>query len=116
MSLDFVIIPFNSTFEESSLTIITQIQDSIEHISLSLDTDYSKSYNSRKNKWKQDDYNIIMINQDFIESGYINVTISGNQEKMSVQEFIDLVSNFEHTEDDDEDSDKTDEEDYCIIC
>jgi hypothetical protein len=112
MSLEFVIIPFNATFEKNALTIKSQIEDNLSSINLSMDTDYSKSYNSRQNKWKQTDYNIIMVNQDF-ESNYIHVTIDAKQERMTVEEFVDLVSNFDHNDDDASDNSV---EDNCIIC
>jgi hypothetical protein len=111
MSVEFVIIPFNSTFEKTALNVKTQIENSASSIVLSVDTDYLISYNSRQNKWKQDDCNIIMVNQDYIEGGYIYVTITDKQERMTVEEFIELVSNFEQ---DDDNSDS--EEDNCIIC
>ena len=112
MSLEFVIIPFNSTFEETALTIKSNITDSISSIEVAFDSDYSKSYNNRLNKWKQEDYNIIMVNQDYIESNYIHVTIDAKQEQMTVEEFIDLVSNFEHNDD----ASDSGEEDNCVIC
>jgi hypothetical protein len=115
MSLEFVIIPFNATFEETALTLKTQIEGSVSSISLSMDTDYVKSYNNRQNKWEQEEYNTIMVNHDYVESNYIIVTIDSKQERMTVEEFIDLVSNFEHNDDDDA-SDNSGEEDNCVIC
>jgi hypothetical protein len=107
MSLEFVIIPFNSTFEETALTIKSNITDSIPSIELAFDSDYSKSYNNRLNKWKQEDYNIIMVNQDYID---------GKQERMTIDEFIELMSNFEQNDDNSDSSDKSGGEDNCIIC
>ena len=112
MSLEFVIIPFNATFEETALTLKSQIEDNISSISLSMDTNYVKPYNTRQNKWKQEEYNTIMVNQDYIESNYIHVTIDAKQEQMTVEEFIDLVSNFEHNDD----ACDSGEEDNCVIC
>lgn len=115
MSLEFVIIPFNSTFEETALSIKSNLTDSVPSIEIEFDSDYSKSYNSRVNKWKQEDYNIIMVNKDYDDGNFIHVAIDGkNREKMTIEEFIELVSNFEHNSDDD--SDKSGEEATCVIC
>lgn len=116
MSLEFVIIPFNSTFEETALTIKSNITDSIPSIEVAFDSDYSKSYNNRLNKWKQADYNIIMVNQDYIEDNYMYVTIDGKQERMTIDEFIELMSNFEQNDDNSDSSNKSGEEDNCVIC
>lgn len=120
MSLEFVIIPFNSTFEDTAFTVKSQIEDKLSSVKISVDTNYSKSYNSRQQKWKQEDCNIIIVNQDYFDHNYIFVTISETgtrQERMTIEEFIDLVSNFDHNDDNNSDSSQnTDEEDNCIIC
>lgn len=113
MSLDFAIVPFDSTFEESALSIKSNITDEISSINIEVDTDYSKSYNTRIKKWKQQDYNIIGVNQEYTETNHIIVIFSehgSKQERMSVDEFIELVNNFDHRSDSD-----NDEEGGCIL-
>ena len=99
MFLEFVIIPF--------LPSLLQYAHEIEHklkqinnmnFDIEIDTNYNESYNSRINKWKKKDYDIIIINEDFTETNYIHVKFCEKKSKTSVMlidEFIELISSFE---------------------
>jgi len=99
MSIEFVIIPVLKEFEEYAINLKDKLTSSIKiNTHFQIDTNFEENMNSRINKWKKDDYDIILINQDCIETNKIIVRFSdkGSRFKsMDLEEFIELVNSFE---------------------
>jgi|LakMenEpi03Aug12_release.lakeMendotaPanAssembly.Ray.scaffolds.fasta_scaffold2015677_1 hypothetical protein len=105
MSLEFAIIPINSTFINTAYDIETKLKENKDNIKLQLniviDTNYDIHFTTRINKWKKQVYNIITIDQDYYESNSIIVIFSDKKstsQTMEIDEFIDLVMSFENEE------------------
>jgi hypothetical protein len=103
MSIEFAIIPVVQQFEEQAYVIKNKIQSAVKlNTSIEVDTEYSSPLTSRISIWKKKEYDIITIDQDFIENNSIVVRFSdkGSRPKtMELEEFIDLVVSFEDDED-----------------
>lgn len=105
MSIEFVIIPVTNHFESDSYVIKSKLIDSLTcniNINIDIDQNYSDSLASRINKWKKKDYDIIVIEQDYIETKSIIVQFSEKNSKpqvMELEEFIELVASFEEEPD-----------------
>ena len=99
MSVEFVIIPVTHQFESESYVIKSKIIDSLNiNVIIEIDQNYSSSLSSRINKWKKEDYDIIVIEQDYIETKSIIVRFSDKGSKpqvMELEEFIELIASFE---------------------
>lgn len=99
MSVEFVIIPVTQQFESDSYIIKSKIIDSLNiNVNIEIDQNYSSSLSSRINKWKKEDYDIIVIEQDYIETKSIIVRFSDKGSKpqvMELEEFIELIASFE---------------------
>jgi hypothetical protein len=122
MSIDFVIIPTSKELEEHVSIIKSKLEESVFIvINFQIDTNYNLNLNTRINKWKKDDFDIIIITPEFIEKNNIVVRFSdkGSRLKtMDFQEFIDLVSSFEDDEaviNTNEENDNANDESFCII-
>ena len=122
MSIDFVIIPASKELEEHVSIIKSKLEESVFIvINFQIDTNYNLNLNTRINKWKKDDFDIIIITPEFIEKNNIVVRFSdkGSRLKtMDFQEFIDLVSSFEDDEaviNTNEENDNANDESFCII-
>ena len=102
MSLEFVIIPVTHHFENVAHDIKEKLQSSVKlSILIEIDSNYNSSLTSRISKWRKNIYDIITIDQDFIETNNIIVRFSDKGSKatvMQLEEFIDLVSSFEEDE------------------
>ena len=122
MSIDFVIIPTIQEFEEYAIKIKDKLTSNITtNIHFQIDSNFHVNINSRINKWKKEDFEIIIINQDYIETNKIIVRFSekgSSLKNIDLEDFIELVNSFED-EDEDEDEDENEEEDSyesnCII-
>jgi threonyl-tRNA synthetase len=99
MSLEFVIIPVTKDLERAAYDIKSKLISSVKlGVTVDLDLDYSVSYVNKILKWKKKDYDIIVINEDFIETNRVVVRFSdkgSKQKTMELDEFIDLVASFE---------------------
>lgn len=122
MSIEFIIIPVTKELEECAIKIKDKLTNNIKiNIHFQIDTSFNVNITSRINKWKKDDYDIIIINQDCIETNNIIVRFSdkGSRLKnMELEEFIELVNSFEDEEDEKDDKDEEDDnknESNCII-
>ena len=106
MSLEFVIIPANKDLEQVAFNIKSKlISYSKLHVTVYFDFNYTISSVNKIQKWKKKDYNIIVINEDFIETNCVVVRFSdkgSKQKTMGLDEFIDLVASF-----DDDDKEKS---------
>ena len=127
MSIDFVIIPATKDLTEHANIIKSKLED-VVFLNSNFQIDYNFNYtiNSRIDKWRKDDFDIIIITPEFIESNTIIVRFSDKGTKpktMDFQEFIDLVSSFEFNSDEDdeepfnkvESKEKKNEESTCSI-
>jgi threonyl-tRNA synthetase len=118
MSIEFVIIPVLKEFEEYALKIKDKLKSNIKIKNhFQIDTYFDENINSRINKWKKDDYDIIIIDEDCIKTNNINVTFSEKGSYLDLEEFIELVNSLEDQEND-SDSDSDNEDSYesnCII-
>lgn len=129
MSLDFVIIPITNEFISSAKKVQNKLHESIiAKIHSQIDTNCDATINNRINKWKKQEFNIVVVDQTFEETNTITIRFSDKRstpEVMDVDEFIELVASFEdkdqhniyHTTDDnsDEEDDSNDINNNCII-
>jgi threonyl-tRNA synthetase len=111
MSIEFVIIPILREFEEYAIKIKDKLTSNITiNIHFQIDTNFHVNINSRINKWKKEDFEIIIINQDCIETNKIMVRFSEKGSRLKnidIADFIELVNSFED-EDEDEDENEND--------
>jgi len=102
MSLEFVIIPMTKNFENVAFDIKNKLNNSVKlSVTIEIDTNYNNSLQNRITKWKKQEYDIITIDQDFIETNSIVIRFSDKGSKaktMELEEFIELVSSFEEDE------------------
>ena len=109
MSLEFVIIPISKRIEQNAYDIKSKLVNSSKlSVNVEIDLNYELSTNNKLMKWKKKDYNIIIVDEDFIETNTIVVRFSdkGSKPKLiNLEDFIELVSSFED-EDDDETENK----------
>ena len=119
MSLKFAIIPINSSFTNVAYDIKSKIKNIVEEVYI--DTNYDLSFTSRIQKRKKDNFNIITIDEDYNENKSIVVKYcekGSRSHSYEVDEFIDLISSFEHEDEDtgDEGSkDKSEGNNDCVI-
>ncbi len=116
MSLDFAIIPITTKFFATANDIKYKLTSSVNcQLDIQIDTDTDIKIQSRIQKWKKQDYNIVYIDEDYDESRSIIVTFSGKGSRshpMLVDEFIDIVSSYESDSDtNDKKKDDKDEND-----
>lgn len=116
MSLEFVIIPIKQNHEDYADDIVAMMRHNIKHIMhIQYDKFYDKSLSARLSKWKKDECDVITVDGEYAENNTIVVRFSdkgSNPEKMSLLEFIDIVSSFE---DDENKSQESTDENTCII-
>ena len=116
MSLEFVIIPSKKNHEDGADDIVAMMRHNIKHImNIEFDKNYDDSLNSRINKWKRKDFHVITVDEEYAENSYIKVRFydkGSKPEKMTLLDFIDIVSSFE---DDDDKKETADDETSCII-
>jgi len=103
MIFDFTIIPDNEKFIDAAYYIKAKLED-IYCISLIIiDTNYNNTFFSRFNKWRQKNYNIITIDENYYNKiNTINVMFMHNDSKlehiqlktMPVCEFLNLVVSY----------------------
>ena len=102
MSLEFVIIPITSTFIASAKDIQYKLENAIvTKLNIQFDTNYDATINTRINKWKKEEVNIIVIDDTFDGTNNITIRFSDKRsipEVMDVDEFIELMSSFEDKE------------------
>ena len=111
MSLEFVIIPSKKSYEDNADDVEAMMRHNIKHsMVIDFDKNYDDSLNSRINKWKRKEYDIIIVDEEYAQTNYIKVKFNdkgARMESMTLLDFIDLVSSFE-----DDDEDKKDEKSY----
>uniref|UniRef100_A0A6C0KNG0 Uncharacterized protein n=1 Tax=viral metagenome TaxID=1070528 RepID=A0A6C0KNG0_9ZZZZ len=108
MTIQFVIIPSSQNFQKDAMIVKYKIESSIQVDSL-IDNEFDKNIQARINKWKSQNYDIILINDNYNESNNICFSFceKGSRFKnMQLQEFIDIVESYEN---DDKDGDLEEE-------
>jgi hypothetical protein len=113
MSLEFVIIPISKRIEQNAYDIKSKLVNSSKlSVNVEIDLNYELSTNNKLMKWKKKDYNIIIVDEDFIETNTIVVRFSdkGSKSKLiNLDDFIELVSSFEDEAEDEEQTKQTNE-------
>jgi threonyl-tRNA synthetase len=108
MSLEFVIIPASKDLEQVAFDIKSKLTSCSKlPVTVDFDFDYSVSSVNKILKWKKKEYDIIVINEDFLETNRVVVRFSdkgSKQKTMELDEFIDLVASFDDDNDDTEKS------------
>jgi hypothetical protein len=122
MALEFVIIPSKKNYEDSADDVEGMMKNNIKHnMIIEFDKNYDDSLNSRINKWKKKEYNVIIIDEEYPESNYLTIRFydkGSKPKKMKLGDFIDIVSSFEDEEevhDINGKSDDANQEGGCII-
>lgn len=129
MSLDFAIIPITDQFIASAKKVQNKLNESIiTKIHFQFDTNYDATLNNRINKWKKQDFNVVVVDNSFEETNTIAIRFSDKRstpEVMDVDEFIELVASFEDkdqhniyhtsTKNSDEEDESNDDNNNCII-
>jgi len=111
-SLKFVIIPTKNIYEEYSEEIVSKIKN-VDDCSADLDVNYTDTMNSRVNKYKKNNKNIITIGLSEVEHNTIMIHFNGVRPKtMELDEFIALLESYnedDNVEDEDDDSSSSSE-------
>lgn len=117
MSADFSIIPVSNAF----LNVANEIKDRLElnaklTMNITIDTQYDLPLNYRISQFKKMGDGIVVIEQDYDETGSIRVLLPGkgsSKHRMEINEFVDLILSFE---DDEADAEEESDGSYCNIC
>jgi hypothetical protein len=103
-NLKFIVIPTKNNYEEYSEEIISKIKD-VENCNAELDKNYNDTMNTRVNKYKKNNKNIITIGLSEVEHNTIMIHFNGVRPKtMELDEFIALLESYEEEDDDDSSS------------
>ena len=95
MSIDFVIIPASKELEEYAYKVKNKLEDCIFFVTnFQIDTNFNLNLNSRINKWKKDDFDIIVITPEFIENNNIIVRFSDKGTRLKTMDLQDFFGIF----------------------
>lgn len=123
MTLEFIVISYNSKCEEYSENIVNSL-NKCKHLSAKLDINYNQIINTRQNKYKKDEKDIILIDEVCIVNNEVIVKYSdkgSKSKRYDKDEFIELLESFESTSEQNyktnEEKEKKEEEDnnVCLI-
>lgn len=109
MSLNFSIIPITLDYITDAYNIQQKLTERVKKINIVIDTNYNTGLNTRINKWKKKEYNIITVDQDYAESKSVVVRFSdkgSRPQSMDVDEFIELVVSFKDDEEEEKEEEK----------
>ncbi len=101
MSLKFAIIPITSSFVNAAYDIKSKINNIVKEVYI--DTNYDLSFTTRIQKQKKNNFNIIIIDEDYNETKSIVVKYcekGSRSNSYEVDEFIDLISSFDNENED----------------
>lgn len=121
MALEFVVISSNKIYEENAHDVVAMMKHNIQHdMKIEFDDNYDKLLSTRIAKWKKEEYDIIVVDGNYVEAGYLTVQFcekGSRLEKMSLMEFIDTVNSFEDENDTEEkkSNGSTDDDTNCVI-
>ncbi len=106
-TLKFIVIPTKNTYEDYSEEIVSKIKN-IDNCSADLDRNYSDVLNSRVNKYKKNNKNIITIGLSEVEHNTLMIHFNGIRPKtMELDEFIALLESYDNDEEEDDDDSST---------
>jgi hypothetical protein len=111
--LRFIVIPTKNNYEEYSEEIVSKIKD-VEDCTADLDKSYNETLNSRVNKYKKNNKNVITIGLSEVEHNTIMIHFNGTRPKtMELDEFVELLESYdeEDSENDDSSSSSSDDDD-----
>jgi len=112
MSLEFIVIPALQMFESNVHTFINKVKNSVDkNIEFIIDTNYNSKLNSRIAKYKKQNMDIIIIDDDYSETNIITIRFFNEGYKNSnifIDDFIELIFSLEYDEASDEASDEDD--------
>ncbi len=98
MSLEFVVVPSTSEYENDANKLIEKLRISItKSIDFEFDNNYQMKLNSRVARHRKADKDIIVIDNNYKEKDSISIWFSdkgSRMEKMEVDDFITLLNEF----------------------
>ena len=119
MDLGFAVIPFERSNYSSAKDFVDKLTNHIvTYIDIKIDNDFDTPFSVRMNKWRRDGYNVIIINDDYFESNSICIRYNDSfnePENIGIDDFIELVSNFEYNNMDINNATTDNNESTCII-
>ena len=120
MSLEFVIIPSSKIYEDYANNVEIIMRQNIKHnVVIDIDEDYDEELDSRINKWSKKEYHIIIVDEEYTKNNILSVIFYDKEstpEKMSILDFVDIISSFEDVKlDEDVEDDDTTENSGCIL-
>jgi hypothetical protein len=122
MSLEFVVVPSTSEYENDANELIEKLKNSItKTVDFEFDNNYQMKLNSRVGRHRKADKDIIVIDNNYKEKDLLTIWFSdkgSRMQKMDVDEFTTLLNEFidgDNISDNDivDNDNKTD--DSCII-
>ena len=100
MDLGFAVIPFERSNYASAKDFVNKLTNHIvTYIDIKIDDDFDTPFSVRMHKCRRDEYNVIIINDDYFESNSISIRYNDSfnkPENIGIDDFIELVSNFEY--------------------
>ena len=98
MSLEFVMVPSTSEYENDANKLIEKLKNSItKTVDFEFDNNYQMKLNSRVGRHRKADKDIIVIDNNYKEKDSISIWFSdkgSRMEKMEVDDFIVLLNEF----------------------
>ncbi len=98
MSLEFVIVPSSSEYENDSNELIEKLKNSItKTVDFEFDNNYQMKLNSRIGRHRKADKDIIVIDNNYKEKDLLTIWFSdkgSRMEKMTIDDFITLINEF----------------------
>ena len=101
MSLSFAIVPFLRSHNSYAYELQNKIKNNIiSYVDVDVDTEYDAPLSLRITGWKRQEYNVITIDDDYINNNTIIVRCfdkGSKPEEYDVDDFIELIASFEDT-------------------
>jgi hypothetical protein len=98
MSLEFVVVPSTSEYENDANELIEKVKKNVNKtIDFEFDNNYNMKLNSRVGKHRKTDKDIIIIDNTYKEKDVITIWFSdkgSRMQKMEVDEFVILLNEF----------------------
>ena len=127
MSLVFAIIPLSEKHQAYATEVRSKIKQVETHeFQVKIDLQFGQAFNTRLRRYSKKDIHVIQIDDKYTENKELMVHICGSGDDasyMSLDDFIELISNFPENYDGDEDEEENDKEggsgtednDYCCM-
>ena len=98
MSLEFVVVPSTSEYENDANELIEKLKNSItKTVDFEFDNNYQMKLNSRVGRHRKADKDIIVIDNNYKEKDLLTIWFSdkgSRMQKMSIDEFTTLLNEF----------------------